>query len=120
MEFIDKHACFHTWIIVHNLLYFLDCRIKNAYPCYVASVIDRTNYWQHPICAQFTISSTPSCFLFGPAFNMTRQYCLVFANLSRINSSVMVVIESSSQLFFLRLSNTKYITPALLHLSKRL
>jgi hypothetical protein len=49
-------------------------------------------------CSQM-IFSTPSSFLFGPAFRITIQYCLVLDSICSINSSVMVVMRVFSKCF---------------------
>src|SRR5438477_9531406 len=51
-------------------------------------------------CSQM-IFSAPSSYLFGPAFKITTQYFLVLEIISRIYSSVIVVIELSSKKSFI-------------------
>src|SRR2546423_3350757 len=58
MYFIDQNSCLYSWVLVHDLCYFFDIRIKNSNTCYITSIRDRTNNREHSVRAESKISSS--------------------------------------------------------------
>src|SRR5437660_11853443 len=58
MNFIDQNSCLYSWVLVHDLCYFFDIRIKNSNTCYITSIRDRTNNREHSVRAECKISSS--------------------------------------------------------------